>query len=182
VGEWRLEARAYQQDSDLAGTAGQTFKVRPGDNSLGIMMRMAGPCYVIDQTGLLGGTVNFTHAFAGTTISLIPDPGRIFVAGSGKYSAPGSPETPIDGSSFSMPASDITISAEFAAPSDGLYSMIFESLRFFQTFLNPCNQYLWTIRKKKKPQRSQRRRGENTEKTTTTLSKFLLCDLCVLRG
>jgi formylglycine-generating enzyme required for sulfatase activity len=81
-------------------------------------MDPAKPCYTIAAaSGMTGGTVtaNFSAAFAGTTISLtaVPAPGSFLKTGTFKYNdgsdhvVSGPPYT------FTMPAGDITVAAEF---------------------------------------------------------------------
>jgi parallel beta-helix repeat protein len=120
LGAWRIDARAYQHDSTtLAGTGSLSFTVIPGTNTVIVPMYIAGTCYEIISDSLISGGMiesNFSAAFPGTTITLTttPDTDYVFSSGSFKYSEDGgSTYTGIPGATFTMPASDVTISAEF---------------------------------------------------------------------
>ncbi|MDR1625107.1 MAG: hypothetical protein LBT33_01085, partial [Spirochaetia bacterium] len=68
LGQWRIDARAFQQDV-LAGTGSLAFAVGPGRNSVLVPMYMSGPCYTITpDPAMTHGTLrtNFTAAFPGT--------------------------------------------------------------------------------------------------------------------
>jgi hypothetical protein len=122
LGEWRIDARAYQGEV-LAGTGSVVFTVVPGLNSVWIPMRIAGGYFeIVPDPGISGGKLesNFAGAFPGTLISLTlrPDPGFVLKAGTVKYSYGGNDYTP-EGSgssySFTMPAADVKVRAEFTA-------------------------------------------------------------------
>jgi hypothetical protein len=117
LGQWRIDARGWYLEA-LAGTGSVSFTVVSGANSIRVPMSMSGPYYGITvDSAITGGTVesNFTAAFAGTPITVEPeaDPGHGLKTGTLKYNdgtdhvVSGPPYT------FTMPASDITIGAEF---------------------------------------------------------------------
>jgi hypothetical protein len=122
LGEWRIDTKAYQ-DTVLAGTGSVTLAVGPGRNSAQVPMNMSGKCYeiTIDST-VAHGTVrsNFTAAFAGTAITITAeeDPGATFVDNSLEAEESGTANPVVlSGSgtsrSFTMPAADVTVYAEF---------------------------------------------------------------------
>jgi hypothetical protein len=119
LGKWRIDAEAYLEDI-LAGTGSQSFTVMPGDNSVLIPMEMNGGYFDITlDPSIPNGLVspNFAAAFPGTKVALTVTPGSDYIlkAGSLKYSYGGSNYTP-DGSgpyTFTLPASDVTVSADF---------------------------------------------------------------------
>ncbi|MDR2663346.1 MAG: right-handed parallel beta-helix repeat-containing protein [Treponema sp.] len=117
LGAWRIDARAYQQDSPtLAGTGSLSFTVAPGTNSVRVPMYMGSVCYEIHHT-MSRGRPSFTAAFPGTTITMVPDPGYVFKTGSGVWDS-----TPFSGSGFTMPGSDITaVTGDFVSASPVRY-------------------------------------------------------------
>jgi hypothetical protein len=118
VGEWRIDAQAYQ-DTGLAGTGSVTLTVGPGANSVRVPMNMSGPCYeiTVDPAVAHGTAVpNFNAAFPGAivTVSVTPDAGYIF--GSLQYHYAGGEGVPTGSGTaytFTMPAADVTVHAEF---------------------------------------------------------------------
>jgi hypothetical protein len=120
VGEWRIDARAYQ-DTVLAGTGSATFPVGPGTNSVRVPMNMEGTCYEITLgSGVAHGTVraNFTAAFAGTAITITAEEDSDAVFSNGTLKAlDSSSAAVVSGAgtrhSFTMPASDVTLNADF---------------------------------------------------------------------
>jgi formylglycine-generating enzyme required for sulfatase activity/predicted small secreted protein len=116
LGEWRIDATAYQQDV-IAGTGSHTFTVGPGVNPVTVPMHMTGgPCYeitcVLDGHGTVAA--NFTAAFAGTAISVtvVPAPGNFIEEIRYDY---GGVDYPLTGSgpvyTFAMPPGDVTVVA-----------------------------------------------------------------------
>jgi predicted outer membrane repeat protein len=119
VGEWRIDVKAYQ-DTGLAGTGSVTLAVGPGSNSVRVPMNMSGPCYEITVSNdTIHGTVrsNFTAAFAGTRITMTAEEDADAVFIDGTLQAKVGPGTVASGSgasySFTMPAADVEVSAEF---------------------------------------------------------------------
>jgi hypothetical protein len=123
LGNWRIDAAAYLQDG-LAGTGTQSFTVVQGDNSVLVPMTInRGYFDIVIGPSISNGTVSadFAAAFPGTTVTLTvtPDPGYALKDKSLKYNdgsdhvIAGPPYT------FTMPASDLTISAVFN-PSFGI--------------------------------------------------------------
>jgi hypothetical protein len=120
LGAWQIDVRAYQHDSPtLAGTGSLSFTVAPGTNAVTVPMYIAGTCYeIILDSSISGGVIasNFSAAFPGTTITLTatPDTDYFFSPESFIYIEDGlSTYTGISGNTFTMPASDIKVSAEF---------------------------------------------------------------------
>jgi hypothetical protein len=124
LGDWRVDARAYQADSpNLAGTGSTSFTVRPGTNSVTLPMQMQGTdgtpltCYNITLIQGSNGTVtaNFPAAFAGTTVTLTAVPDSNWQIVSSGFST--TPTVTVSGSgtsyTFTMPASDLTITPTF---------------------------------------------------------------------
>jgi hypothetical protein len=119
LGEWRIDARAYQGDG-LAGTGSHSFTVAPGLNSVRVPMNMEGDCYEISfDPSITGGTVEagFTAAFAGTEIMLTvtPAPDRVVAYPPDVINLTNNTEETVSDSgtsyTFTMPASDVEIRA-----------------------------------------------------------------------
>jgi hypothetical protein len=116
LGVWRIDARAYNGDG-LAGTKSVSITVVPGVNTLSVPMTINGGYFSVAVDPVItNGTVkpSFEDAFPETTITLAvePDAGYVLKSGSLRYSD-GSGDHAIGGYSFAMPASDVTVSAEF---------------------------------------------------------------------
>jgi hypothetical protein len=120
LGVWRIDARAYNEDG-LAGTKSIEIKVVPGVNSVDLSMEINGGYFNIAvDSSLNNGKVesSFDAAFPETTITLTVTPDERYVLKNGTlmYSYGGKDYTP-EGSgpayTFAMPASDITVGAEF---------------------------------------------------------------------
>jgi hypothetical protein len=114
LGEWRIQAKAYQGNV-LAGTGELTHPVMPGINAVQIPMTVNQGYFAISiQTD--NGTVeaDVAAAFPETpvTLTVTPDSGYMLKSGTLKYSYGGA-DYPITGTTFFMPASDVTISAFF---------------------------------------------------------------------
>jgi hypothetical protein len=117
LGDWRIDAEAYQRDI-LAGTGSLGFTVVPGTNSIRVPMMINGGYFDIGIASVAGGTVraNFQAAFPGTriTVTATPDPDHIFKDGSLKYNDGSDHVSAGSSYTFTMPAADITVRAEFA--------------------------------------------------------------------
>jgi hypothetical protein len=75
LGEWRIDARAYQLDSAvLAGTGSLIFTVTPGINAIRVPLSMTGSCYEIASSTINWVQSNFTYAFPGTTVTITASP------------------------------------------------------------------------------------------------------------
>jgi hypothetical protein len=117
LGDWRIDARAYQEDSVLAGTGSVTFTVTPRTTAVTVPMNIEGACYEITINSDMAGVPirpNFSAAFPGTTITLTVTPGYVLRDGSLAYSYVEN-DVPHEGNlsgpsySFSMSAADVTI-------------------------------------------------------------------------
>jgi predicted outer membrane repeat protein len=128
-GQWRIDSQGYYLDV-LAGTGSVTISVLAGENPVRIPMMMSGPCYEVTvDPGIAHGAVqpNFALAFEGTpiTLTVTPDSDSVLKAGAVTYND-GTIDHVVAGPSyaFTMPASDVTVSAEF----DLLYRVIIAPL------------------------------------------------------
>ncbi|MDR1174948.1 MAG: hypothetical protein LBK83_05700 [Treponema sp.] len=123
LGEWHIDAKAYNAGNVLIGTGSITVTVKPGRNEVRIPMRRVpvpdtppeDPTYTITIGTFSGGAVSASpaSATAGTSITLTvtPDTNYILQSGSLKYNG-----TAITGGppyTFTMPASDISVEAVF---------------------------------------------------------------------
>ncbi|MDR1972351.1 MAG: leucine-rich repeat protein [Treponema sp.] len=112
-GPWRIDASAYYMEA-LAGTGSLSFKLN-GSASVRVPMYLSGPCYEITIPPTAGGTVasNFSFAFPGTTVTLtvMPEPFYWLKPGTLKYND--GADHPLSGTSFTMPAADVTVAAVF---------------------------------------------------------------------
>ena len=116
LGAWRIDVRAYKEDG-LAGMRSVSLIVGPGVNSVSVPMEINGGYFDIAVDPVGNGTVrpNFYAAFPETTITLTvtPEAGYVLKEGSLKYNdgsdhvISGPPYT------FTMPASNVTVSAVF---------------------------------------------------------------------
>ena len=85
LGEWRIDAEAYQEDG-LAGTGSHAFTVAPGLNTVLVPMWINRGYFVLTvDSRIPGGTVeaSFSAAFPGTTVTLrvTPEEGYVLQAG-----------------------------------------------------------------------------------------------------
>lgn len=120
LGVWRIDVRAYKEDG-LAGTRSVSLTVGPGVNSVNVPMTL-NKGYFSVTSATANGTVqsSLDAAFPETTVTLTvtPDSGYVLKAGTVKYNDgtadyPLAPDESDSTYSFTMPASDITVSAEF---------------------------------------------------------------------
>jgi formylglycine-generating enzyme required for sulfatase activity len=120
LGEWRITAKAYKEDG-LAGTGNFSLTVVPGHNIAEVPMYINGGYFDITaDSPVSNGTVtaDFDAAFPETTITLTvtPDTGYTLKAGTLKYRYGGSDYDPAGSGliyTFTMPAADVTVRAEF---------------------------------------------------------------------
>jgi hypothetical protein len=125
LGLWRIDAKAYMEDI-LAGSGGLEFIVGPGLNTVKIPMIINGGYFDINLGAFPGGVLQASppSAFPGTLITLTatPNTGYELKAGSLKYRYGGADYTP-GGSgplyTVTMPASDVTVRAEFSRQGGG---------------------------------------------------------------
>jgi hypothetical protein len=116
LGQWQIEAQAYQNEA-LAGTGILGFTVAAGSNTVRVPMKMAGDCYEITvDSGISHGTIgiDYNTGFEGATITVtaVPEEGYILKSENLKYN-----DGVVTGSgpyTFTMPASDVTVSAVFS--------------------------------------------------------------------
>ncbi|MDR0998413.1 MAG: hypothetical protein LBL70_05040, partial [Treponema sp.] len=135
LGEWRIAARAYKEDG-LAGTGSLSITVVPGLNSVRVPMNINGGYFDITvDASMVNGTVaaDWDAAFPETTVTLtvMPNPGYILKAGTLTYHY-GSLDYEPEGSgliySFTMPAADVAVRAEFEALPPDVYSIMAASI------------------------------------------------------
>jgi hypothetical protein len=118
AGDWRIDAAAYQDEGALAGTGSLSFTVGPRGASVMVPMNMNGPCYVITLSNDMLRS-NFTAAFPGTNITITAEqsPDLFFDENSLKAEESGTfnpvASGPGTSHSFTMPAADVEVSANF---------------------------------------------------------------------
>jgi hypothetical protein len=126
LGEWTIAAEAYHEGG-LAGTGSHTFTVAPGINTVRVPMHINGGYFAITlPADISGGEVssNFAAAFPGTPITLTVTLIEDFVlekltldyADNDSDSVYGKDELEgmdISNIPFTMPATDVTVKAEF---------------------------------------------------------------------
>jgi hypothetical protein len=134
LGEWHLDAKAYNAGNVLIGTGSITVTVKPGRNEVRIPMRRVpvpeappeDPTYTITIGTFPGGAVSASpaSATAGTSITLTvtPDTGYELQSGSLTYSHDGT-DYPVSSSSFIMPAANVTVGAVFDPLPPNTYSI-----------------------------------------------------------
>jgi hypothetical protein len=116
LGDWRIDAAAYQGQI-LTGTGSLAFTLAAGENRVRVPMRLQGGYFEIGFSAMTGGAVasNFNAAFAGTPVTLIAAPAAgyrlLSMSAGGGVSLGGSGNS----RTFTMPAADVTVSAEFEA-------------------------------------------------------------------
>ncbi|MDR1972328.1 MAG: hypothetical protein LBQ46_10465, partial [Treponema sp.] len=115
-GLWRIDALAYYGE-DLLGTGSLSFDLIHENTLVRVPMYMSGPLYEIIIPPTTGGTVasNFSIVFPGTTVTLTvtpQDPYYRLTGGSLKYN--GTVNIDEGTKTFAMPASDVTIRADFS--------------------------------------------------------------------
>lgn len=109
--------------SDEGLTTAVTFPYTlTGDSTLYAKWTQATTTYTVGiNSTITGGTVtgDKTSAVEGETVTLTvtPDSGKKLMAGSLKYTTDGTGHTVINGTSFAMPAADVTVTATFIASS-----------------------------------------------------------------
>jgi uncharacterized repeat protein (TIGR02543 family) len=120
LGEWRITAKAYKEDG-LAGTGNLSLTVVPGHNPAEVPMYINGGYFDITaDASVSNGTItaDFGAAFPETTVTLTvtPEAGYTLKTGSVKYRYGGSDYDPAGSGliyTFTMPAADVTVRAEF---------------------------------------------------------------------
>ncbi|MDR1908719.1 MAG: hypothetical protein LBQ35_02260, partial [Spirochaetaceae bacterium] len=116
LGDWRIDAAAYQGQI-LTGTGSLAFTVAAGENRVRVPMRLQGGYFEINTPSTNRGSVTstFSAAFAGTPVTLTAVPAAgyrlLSMSASGGVSLGGSGNS----RTFTMPAADVTVSAEFEA-------------------------------------------------------------------
>ncbi len=99
------------------GSKNYTIEVEANGYTNAIVLQALTAEYKIEIAELSGGTIEVSQVAGeeGDTITLTitPETGKRFVKGSLKYTTDGESYTEIEGNSFKMPASDVTITCEF---------------------------------------------------------------------
>jgi hypothetical protein len=116
LGNWRIDAAAYQGQI-LTGTGSLAFTLAAGENRVRVPMRLQGGYFDIGISATTGGSVTsaFSAAFPGTPVTLTAAPAAgyrlLSMSAGGGVSLGGSGNS----RTFTMPAADVTVSAEFEA-------------------------------------------------------------------
>jgi hypothetical protein len=125
LGEWRIGAAARQESSEtVVGTGSLVLTVIPGINAVRVPMTLENYYYSITLPDQPNGIVeaNVSAAFPETLVTLTVRPGEGYILKALTYSY-GDTDIPIEeseaGYTFTMPAADITVHAEF----EGIYSI-----------------------------------------------------------
>ena len=101
----------------IDNVSGLTYDIDPkGDTAIAVQVGFK-ELYTVNTSGITGGTVKATPttAFEGDTITLnvVPNEGYEYVAGSLKVTDSAGADVEVAGNTFTMPASNVTVGAEF---------------------------------------------------------------------
>jgi hypothetical protein len=151
LGEWRIDAAARQEGLGIiVGTGSLAFTVLPGINAVRVPMTMESYYYSITLPDGPNGIVDASPraAFPGTLVTLTVTPGDGYILNALTYSYTGGEGVPEGNGStytFTMPAADVTVHAEFEPPASETYTITAAAMSHGAVSANPASAPAGTI-------------------------------------